>query len=372
MGLYRSKDTRFIVDKGLLEQNLKKLAQVKERTGCKILLAQKAFSMYSMYPLIGTYLDGTCASSLDEARLGREEMGKEVHTFGAAYPDEDFDAVVSYSDVVIFNSIGQAQRLHKKVHEAGKQWGIRINPEYSEVEVALYDPCAPCSRLGVTCDHFDITGLEGMDGLHLHVMCEQNSDTLQRVLSRVEEKFGEHLHGLSWLNLGGGHHITRADYDIDLLCSLITEIQQKYNLQVILEPGEAVALNCGVLVASVLDIVTNGMELIILDTSAETHMPDVLAMPYRPQILGAGDPGEFPHTYRLGGMTCLAGDVIGDYSFQKPLRIGDRVVFLDMAIYSMVKTTTFNGIKLPDICIREDAVIKQVRRFSHSDFKSRL
>ncbi|MCG3086971.1 carboxynorspermidine decarboxylase [Sporosarcina cyprini] len=365
----------YVVDEALLIRNLEVMKRVIDETGCKILLAQKGFSMFSVYPLIGQYLDGVTSSGVLEARLGYEEMGKEVHTYAPAFSDADFDQILHYSDHIVFNSFRQWEKFKDRVQENPKkvECGIRINPEYSEIEVDMYNPCFAYSRFGVTKQHFKEDQLEGIDGLHFHTMCEQNSDTLERTVKVVEEKFGEYLKGLKWLNFGGGHHITRPDYDVDRLIRTINYVKEKYGVQVYLEPGEAVALNTGFLVSTVLDTLDNGMPIAILDTSASTHMPDVLEMPYRPEIAGAGKPNEKVHTYRLGGPTCLAGDVIGDYSFDEPLKPGDKLVFGDMAHYTMVKNNTFNGINLPSIVLNtvKDG-IKVIKQFGYEDFKNRL
>lgn len=331
--------------------------------------------MYSVYPLIGKYLSGTTASSLFEARLGREKMGKEVHIFAPAYREDEIDEILTLCDHIVFNSLAQWEKYKNKVRNSNRKvsCGLRINPEYSEIETDLYNPCFPNSRFGIT-----LSGLEGADltcieGLHFHTMCEQNSDVLERTLAVVEDKFGNLMHQMKWINFGGGHHITKADYDIDTLVRCVNHVKEEYNVQVYLEPGEAVALNAGYLVSTVLEINENGMQLAILDTSAACHMPDVLEMPYRPMIIGSGTPGQYPYTYRLGGPTCLAGDVIGDYSFPEPLKAGDRLVFCDMAIYSMVKNNTFNGINLPDIILNtKDNCLKTIKKFGYEDFKSRL
>lgn len=365
----------YLVDERLLTKNLKTLNYVQEKSGAKILLAQKGFSMHAMYPLVGKYLHGVTSSSLFEARLGFEEMGKEVHVYAPAYVDREFDELLRYSDHMVFNSFDQWSRFKQRVQNAPKQisCGIRVNPEYSEIEVPLYDPCYNFSRMGVTLPNFRPDELDGIDGLHFHTMCEQNSDTLERTLKVVEEKFGQYLHGMKWLNFGGGHHITRPDYDLDTLIKCILHMKETYNVDIYLEPGEAVALNTGYLVATVLDTMHNGMDIAIIDTSAECHMPDVLAMPYRPGIIGAGEPGEFAHTYRLGGMTCLAGDIIGDYSFPEPLKYGDKLIFTDMAHYSMVKNHMFNGVNLPAIASYNEAEgLKVIREFEYSDFSGRL
>lgn len=366
----------YIVDERLFIRNLDILNLVQKRTGCKILLAQKGFSMYSLFPLASNYLMGVTSSSLFEARLGYEEMGKEVHIYAPAYIEEEFDEIMRYCDHISFNSFAQWNRFKDKVKNNQTKaisCGIRINPEYSEIETPIYDPCYQYSRLGVTLTNFRPEELEGIEGLHFHTMCEQNSDTLERTIRVVDQKFGEYIKKMKWLNLGGGHHITRADYDIETLVRSINYFQDKYGVEVYLEPGEAVALDTGFLVAKVLDIVDNGMKIAILDTSAACHMPDVLEMPYRPNIVDAGKPDEYSYTYRLGGHTCLAGDIIGDYSFKQPLKSGDRLVFCDMAHYTMVKNNTFNGVNLPSIVsYNEDEGIKVIKQFGYEDFKNRL
>ncbi|WP_421102932.1 carboxynorspermidine decarboxylase [Sporosarcina psychrophila] len=365
----------YVVDEGLLIKNLELMKSIVDRTGCKILLAQKGFSMFSVYPLIGKYLNGVTSSSVHEARLGYEEMGKEVHTYAPAFSETEFDEILSYSDHIVFNSFQQYNQFKEKIKNDPKQIeiGLRINPEYSEIEVDMYNPCFSYSRFGVTLENFEADQLEGIDGLHFHTMCEQNSDTLERTLQVVDEKFGEYIKNMKWINFGGGHHITRPDYDIETLIRSILFMKNKYGVQVYLEPGEAVALNTGYLVATVLDTLHNGMPIAILDTSAACHMPDVLEMPYRPEIIGAGMPNEKAYTYRFGGPTCLAGDVIGDYSFDKPLNPGDKLVFCDMGHYSMVKNNTFNGVNLPSIVLNTvNDGIKVIKQFGYDDFKSRL
>lgn len=364
----------YVVDEARLRKNLEILAGVQKDTGCSVLLAQKAFSMYYFYPLIGQYLAGATASGLYEARLGREEMGKENHIFSPAYKEADFAEIVALCDHIVFNSVSQWERFAPLAIEKGRECGLRINPECSTQEQAIYDPCSPGSRLGVRRADFDITRLKGLSGLHFHTLCEQNADALAVTLEAVENKFGEFLPQLKWLNFGGGHHITRPDYDIDLLKRCICRIQDKYGVRVYLEPGEAVALRAGFLVTTVLEIVSGSdMPIAILDTSAACHMPDVLEMPYRPPLKGAGLPEEKAYTYRLGGPTCLAGDIIGVYSFAAPLKIGDRLVFEDMAIYSMVKNNTFNGMPLPDIIAwRENGKLETVKHFGYEDFKCRV
>ncbi|KAA9014051.1 carboxynorspermidine decarboxylase [Niallia endozanthoxylica] len=365
----------YIVDERLLTQNLEILNSVQERTGCSILLALKGFSMHSVFPLVGKYLKGITSSSLFEARLGYEKMGKEVHAYAPAYSDGEIDELLGYVDHIVFNSFPQWKKFKEKVknHPKKIEAGIRINPEYSEIETALYDPCYQFSRLGVTLANFKPEELDGIDGLHFHTMCEQNSDTLARTIKVVDEKFGEYIKGMKWLNFGGGHHITRKDYDIETLVETILFMKEKYSVDIYLEPGEAIALNTGYLVTTVLDIVDNGMPIAILDTSATCHMPDVLEMPYRPNIIDAGMPNELEYTYRLGGMTCLAGDVIGDYSFKEPLKPGDKVVFTDMAHYTMVKNHMFNGVNLPSIASYNDEEgIKVIRQFGFEDYSNRL
>ncbi|GKT08105.1 carboxynorspermidine decarboxylase [Desulforhabdus sp. TSK] len=365
----------YVVDEAALEKNLRVLDSVQRRTGCKIIMALKGFAMFSVFPLIREYLHGVTASSLDEAQLGFREFGGEVHVFAPAYRESEFDELLGYTHHLVFNSFSQWNRYKGWVARSGRNiaCGMRVNPEHSEVSVPLYDPCGPFSRLGVTRANFEADNLQGLSGLHFHTLCELNADSLARTLPVFEEKFGEFLQGMQWVNFGGGHHITRQDYDVDLLCRLIDDFKRRYPVEVYLEPGEAIALNTGVLVASVLDIVHNGMDIAILDTSAAAHMPDVLEMPYRPEIDGAGKPGDYPYTYRLGGMTCLAGDIIGDYSFSEPLSVGSRIVLLDMAHYTMVKNNTFNGVRLPSIAIRDrSGAVRVIRQFGYEDYRNRL
>ncbi len=364
----------YVIDEKALIHNLEILQNVQKRTGCKILLAQKAFSAYKTYPLIKKYLAGTTASGIYEARLGFEEMGAEVHAFAPAFSDKDFEELTHYCDHIVFNSFSQWKHFKKTaLNHKHIEYGLRINPEYSEIETDIYNPCFANSRMGVTLAQFDTNALDGLSGLHFHTMCEQNSDTLKRTLAHVEEKFGKYLYNMKWLNFGGGHHITRPDYDIETLIECIKHIQNIYDVQVYLEPGEAVALNAGYLTTTVLDIIHNGMDIAIVDTSAACHMPDVLEMPYRPFIIGSGKDGEKPYTYRLAAPTCLAGDIIGDYAFDKPLEIGDKLIFTDMAIYSMVKNNTFNGMPLPSIALlKADGSTEILKQFGYEDFKSRL
>jgi carboxynorspermidine decarboxylase len=365
----------YVVDAGALERNLSVLSSIQDRTGCRIIMALKGFAMFSLFPRIRSHLHGVAASSLDEAHLGFEEFGKEVHVFSPGYREAEFDELLGYVDHVVFNSFTQWDRFKPRVAARGRntRCGMRVNPEHSEVKVPLYDPCGPGSRLGVTRRNFRTYDLEGLSGLHFHNLCELNADALVRTLESFELKFGECLPRMEWMNFGGGHHITRPDYDVDLLCDTLNGFKTRHSVEMYLEPGEAIALNTGVLVTRVVDILHNNMDIAILDTSAAAHMPDVIEMPYRPQVIGAGEPGEHPHTYRLGGLTCLAGDVIGDYSFPEPLTVGTSLVFLDMAHYTMVKNNTFNGVRLPSIAIREPGgEIQTIRRFGYEDYRNRL
>lgn len=365
----------YVVDEAKLLKNLIILDNVMEKTGCKILLAQKAFSMYSTYPMISQHLKGTTASGLYEAKLGREEFDGEVHVYSPAYTEKDMNELVQICDHIVFNSPKQWQKFKGIVEKSGRKisCGIRCNPEYSEIETDIYNPCFKNSRLGTTLDNFDDSLIDGIDGLHFHTMCEQGSDVLKRTIPHIEEKFGKYLYNMKWINLGGGHHITRDDYDLDTLIECVNYLHDKYGVQVYLEPGEAVALNAGYLVSEVIDTAKNGMDLAILDASAACHMPDVLEMPYRPNVVGSGVADEKAYTYRLGGPTCLAGDIIGDYSFDEPLKEGDRLVFCDMAIYSMCKNNTFNGMPLPSIYLQKlDGELELIKEFGYDDFKMRL
>ena len=381
----------YVIQEEKLKENLQILKDLRERTGCRILLAQKAFSMYSVYPLIGEYLDGTTASGLYEARLGYEEMGRENHIFSPAYREEEMEEILKYCGHVVFNSPAQLKKYREQAKQAGRSIGLRVNPERSTQEGhAIYDPCAPFSRLGTTAEQFrqELTDEEirGLDGIHFHTLCEQNADALAETLEAVEEKFGDYLYHMKWVNFGGGHHITRKDYDRALLEKCIRHVKETYDVEVYLEPGEAVALDVGILLTQVLEIVENGMKIAILDTSAACHMPDVLEMPYRPPLKDAGEPekgeaegapargtADRPYVYRLAGPTCLAGDVIGDYTFRQQLQSGDRLEFQDMAIYTMVKNNTFNGMKLPDIILeRENGDCQAIRKFGYEDFRCRL
>ena len=365
----------YIVDERLLIKNLEKLKSIIDKTGCRILLAQKGFSMFYFYPLIKKYLNGTTASSLYEARLGFEEMGNETHIFNPSYREDEIDEILSMVDHIVFNSFNQWSKYKNivKSHERDISCGLRVNPEYSSVETEIYNPTGKFSRFGVTKVNFKEDELDGIDGLHFHALCEQNSDALEATLVAFEEKFGQYLHGMKWVNFGGGHHITRDDYDVEKLINCINHIKNKYNVEVYLEPGEAVALNTGFLVTEVLDTIYNEMDILLVDTSAACHMPDVIEMPYRPFIINSGIPNEKAYTYKLGGPTCLAGDVIGDYSFDNPINIGDKLIFTDMAHYSMVKNNTFNGINLPSIAVyTEKDGVKVIKSFKYEDFRNRL
>ena len=365
----------YVIDENIIEENCKVLADVMNKTGCHVLLAQKAFSNYALYPLIGKYLSGTTASGLYEARLGREEMGRENHVFAPAYKDEDMDELVKICDHIVFNSISQLERHKEKCRNVSI--GIRVNPEFSTQDGhEIYDPCGKGSRLGVTANLLRNADLTGIDGLHFHTLCEQNSDDLKKTLDVVEEKFDFLLRKVKWVNFGGGHHVTRKDYDVELLCDCITHIKEKYNVKVYIEPGEAVALNAGYFITTVLDKVKNsGITCLILDGSAACHMPDVLEMPYTPP-LSEGSIVETPEKefdYRLGGNTCLAGDIIGNYRFDHDVQIGERLTFGDMAIYSMVKNNTFNGIPLPSIySMDRNGDCRLIKSFGYNGFKERL
>lgn len=369
----------FVVDEVAVERNLRILADVQARSGAKVLAALKAFSMWSLAPLTAKYLSGTCASGLHEARLGFEEYGGEVHVYAAAFSQTDIDELLIFAHHIVFNSCGQWLRFREQCLAAQKnrpelQFGLRINPEHSEGAVPIYDPCAPGSRLGIAVSQLDDSALKGISGLHFHTLCEQGFEPLQRTVAAVEKKFGHVLPQLQWVNFGGGHHITVAGYDIEGLVQLVQQFKSKHAVEVYLEPGEAVAIGTGILSCEVLDITWNQLNQAILDTSATCHMPDTLEMPYRPDITGSGLPNEKAHTYRLGGLTCLAGDVMDDYSFDHPLEIGQRLMFEDMAHYTMVKTSTFNGTQLPALAIwnSETDALRVVKTFGYSDFKERL
>ncbi len=366
----------YVCEEELLERNLKILDRVQKESGAKVLLALKGFAMWSTFDLVGKYLYGVSASGLHEAMLGRETMNREVHTYSPAFREDEIEHIAKISDHLIFNSPQQIRRFLAKAKNANPKisCGIRINPEVSSAPVDLYDPCGTYSRLGTTLSNFDIQILPDLEGMHFHALCEQNVDALENVLMAFEKNFGPYIEKMRWINFGGGHHITRSDYNVDRLIEVITEFKERHKeISVYLEPGEAVGWQTGPLVASVLDIVNNGIEIAILDVSAEAHMPDTLAMPYRAEVRGAAKAGEKPYTYRLAGNTCLAGDIMGDYSFDKPLRIGDKVVFEDQIHYTMVKSTTFNGVKHPSIAIwTKKRDLKIVREFGYEDFKRRL
>lgn len=366
----------FVVDLDKLEDNCRLLGQVQKQSGAKILLALKGFAAWSTFPLISKYLAGTTASGPFEARLGREQFPGEVHVYAPAYSDRDMDECLALCDHVIFNSLSQWERYRERCEAARAtrrvDFGLRINPQHSEVQVALYDPCRPGSRLGVPRSAFDPRRFDGMSGVHFHTLCELDSDALERTLAVVERDWADVLERASWVNFGGGHHITRPGYDVERLVRVVSDFKRRYGVEVFLEPGEAIALHAGQLVASVLDIIENAGKIAILDVSATAHMPDVLEMPYRPRIVGADLPEVYEHRYRLGGVTCLAGDEIGEYSFERPLSVGDQIVFEDMAIYTMVKTTMFNGVRHPDIVLRDKSGLRVVREFGYGDYRDRL
>ncbi len=367
----------FVVDLSLLKRNLELLADVQRAAGCKVLLALKGFAMFATFPLVRQYLSGCCASGLHEALLARNEFGREVHVYSPAFKDDEMRQIIPIADHVSFNSLRQWRKFAPVLEAATKapSPGLRVNPEVSTVEVALYDPCSPGCRLGVSAAEIEGADLTGLEGLHFHALCEQGADVLERVLDAVEKKFAPFLARVKWVNMGGGHHITKPGYDVARLVRLVKDFRERHGVEVYLEPGEAIALNTGYLVASVLDIVgSRGTPTAILDISATCHMPDVLEMPYRPHIIGSGKPGELAHGYKLGGTSCLAGDVVGEYSFAEPLRIGQKLVFTDMAHYTMVKTTTFNGVPHPDIATYDPATdeLRVVRRFGYEDFRDRL
>ena len=364
----------YVIDMGAVEENCKRLAQIQARTGCKILLALKGFATVAAFGVIKKYLCGTAASGLNEALLGHEYFGGECHVYSPAYREPEIRELAEFADHVVFNTPAQYARF-KPLIKAGNRpisCGLRVNPLYAEVETDLYNPCAPGSRLGTPASQIDWGKLEGIEGLHFHALCEQGADTLQRVLQHFEEGLADRLASLKWVNFGGGHHITRRDYDVELLCRLIDDFQKRYRLQVYLEPGEAVVLGTGFLSGTVLDLPYNAMPLAVLDVSAACHMPDVLEMPYRPEILEACENGRF--RYRLGGPSCLAGDQMGDYAFESPLKVGDRLNFLDMSHYTMVKTTTFNGVPLPSIVLYwpKESRLEAVKTFGYADYKARL
>lgn len=367
----------YLISEEAVRRNCEILDSVQQRTGAKILLALKAFALPAIFPLIRRYLHGVCASGPIEAQLGREEFGREVHTYSPVYTDDQMTRVIRYSDHILFNSVSQWQRHRNRVKEVDQtiEIGFRVNPGHAEVEIDLYNPCLPGSRFGLHPEDLEGVDLREISGLHFHALCEQNADVLIRVLEKFEHRFAEYIDQMQWINFGGGHHITRDDYDVDLLCEAITAFRKRHNnIPVYIEPGEAVVLNSGVFVTSVVDTMQNKMDIALLDSSAETHMPDVLAMPYRPHIVGSGEVGEFPHNYRLGGISCLAGDIIGDYAFPSPLTPGQRLVLTDMALYSFVKNNTFNGVELPAIytCSLKEGKATLIKSFGYNDYRSRI
>lgn len=368
-----------VLHRGLLEQNLRVLRSVMDRSGARILLALKGFAQFSEAKLVSKYLVGTTASGIHEALLGREEFGGEVHAYSPAFKDQEFADLLRVADHISFNSPTQWERHKAAALASGRKvsFGLRVNPEHAEVDVELYNPCAAGSRLGTLRSEIrSADDLDGLEGLHFHTMCQQGSDVLERTVAAFEAKFGEFIPRMKWVNFGGGHHITREGYDLERLIRVITGFRQRWgqHIQVYLEPGEAIGIGTGVLVGTVLDLVHNGVDIAIIDVSATCHMPDTLEMPYRADIMDADLPGKLPHTYRLGSVTCLAGDVIGDYSFPAPLKVGQRLVFMDMSHYTFVKNTTFNGVPLPAIASFDPASgqTQVVRRFGYADYKNRL
>ena len=365
----------WILDETLLIKNLKIFENIKKQTDAKILLALKGYALWKSFDTIKPYLDGCCASGLHEAKLAQETFEKEVHTYSPAFKADELKQIAKISQHIVFNSPAQFKQYYTlaKKSNCNLSFGLRVNPEYSASPKEIYNPCGLHSRLGTTLDNFDETLLNDIDGLHFHALCEQDSNALKLVLENFEAKFGKYISKMKWINFGGGHHITRKGYDVDALISLIRNFKRKYNVEVYLEPGEAVGWETGILIATVLDIVHNGMDIAILDTSAEAHMPDTIIMPYRADVRNADKANIKAHTYRLSGNTCLAGDIMGDYSFDAPLQIGDKIIFEDQMHYTMVKATTFNGIKLPSIAIqRTDGTIDVIKEFGYNDFKERL
>ena len=365
----------WLLEEEKLHKNLQLISDIKQQSGAKVLLALKGYALWKSFPLIKPYLDGCCASGLHEAKLADETFAKEVHTYSPAFKEEEIEEIAKISHHLVFNSPAQFHRFSARAKQINPKLslGLRVNPEYSESPKEIYNPCGLYSRLGTTLENMDETVLEHCDGLHFHALCEQDSSALENVLENFEEKFGSYIPKMKWINFGGGHHITRKGYDTQKLIQLIKDFKKKYAVEVYLEPGEAVGWETGTLITTVLDIVHNGIDIAILDSSAEAHMPDTIIMPYRADVRDAGEAGEKPHTYRLAGNTCLAGDIMGDYSFDAPLKIGDKVIFEDQMHYTMVKATTFNGVKLPSIAIlRKDGIVEVVREFGYEDFKNRL
>lgn len=365
----------WVLEEQKLIENLKIIGHIREQSGAKVLLALKGYALWKSFPTISSYLNGCCASGLHEAKLAHETFRKEVHTYSPAFKEKELEEIAKLSHHLVFNSPAQFKHFATKAKQINPHisLGLRVNPEYSEAPREIYNPCGINSRLGTTLVNFDESILNGCDGLHFHALCEQSADALENVLLHFEEKFEKYIPKMKWINFGGGHHITRKGYDVEKLIRLIKTFKAKYDVEVYLEPGEAIGWETGTLVTTVLDIVHNGMDIAILDSSAEAHMPDTIIMPYRAEVLGAGKANEKAHTYRLAGNTCLAGDIMGDYSFDAPLHIGDKVIFLDQMHYTMVKATTFNGVKLPSIAIqRLHGAVEVVREFGYEDFKNRL
>ncbi len=365
----------WLLEEEKLQKNLELISDIKQQSGSKILLALKGYALWKSFPLIKPYLDGCCASGLHEAKLAADTFKKEVHTYSPAFKEDEIDEIAKISHHLVFNSPAQFHKFSTQAKKINPKLslGLRVNPEYSESPKEIYNPCGLYSRLGTTLENMDDTVLERCDGLHFHALCEQDSDALENVLKNFEAKFGSYIAKMKWINFGGGHHITRKGYDTQKLIKLIKDFKKKYDVEVYLEPGEAIGWETGTLITTVLDIVHNGMDIAILDSSAEAHMPDTIIMPYRADVRGAGEASEKAHTYRLAGNTCLAGDIMGDYSFDTPLSIGDKVIFEDQMHYTMVKATTFNGVKLPSIAIqRKDGTVEVVREFGYEDFKNRL
>ncbi len=373
--LYTLPSPCWLLEEEKLQKNLELFSDIKQQSGAKILLALKGYALWKSFPLIKPYLDGCCASGLHEAKLAHDTFSKEVHTYSPAFKEEEIDEIAKISHHLVFNSPAQFHRFSAQAKKVNPELslGLRLNPEYSESPKEIYNPCGLYSRLGTTLENMDETVLSLCDGLHFHALCEQGSDALENVLKNFEEKFGSYIPQMKWINFGGGHHITRKGYDTQKLIKLIIDFKKKYGVEVYLEPGEAVGWETGTLITTVLDIVHNGMDIAILDSSAEAHMPDTIIMPYRADVRDSGKAGEKAHTYRLAGNTCLAGDIMGDYSFDVALNIGDKVIFEDQMHYTMVKATTFNGVKLPSIAIlRKDGTVDVVREFGYEDFKNRL
>lgn len=363
----------YVLEEARLRANLALMDRVQRESGGKIILALKGYAMWSTFPIIREVLHGCTASSLNEARLAAEEFGKEVHVYAPAYTEAEFPEILKLAHHITFNSFSQWRRFGPQALAAGISCAIRVNPQVAEVEVDMYNPCGSTSRLGVTPEEFQPEALEGIEGLHFHALCECGAESLERTLAAFEQRFGEWIPQMKWINFGGGHLMTRQGYDVELLIRLVREFRERHGVEVYLEPGGAVGWQTGPLVASVLDIVRNNMDIAILDTSAAAHMPDVLEMPYRPNIRDAGEPGSTPYTYRLGGNTCLAGDVIGDYAFQRPLQVGDKIVLEDMIHYTFVKNTTFNGVNLPSLAIwTANDELRMIRTFGYQEFKNRL